>query len=103
MQGTDSTIARAVHGSIMGKEFALIVAQSVFVHGHRLFAFKLYALHHSFVRELSTRMEVFEYQSAVVGDQSASRPRVNECQNILDLALQSTVSIDVEVSAYDLA
>ena len=62
---------RAMHSSIMGEKFALIVAQSVFIHRHRLFAFKLDALHHLFMRELSTRIEVFEYQSAIVGDQSA--------------------------------
>lgn len=61
---------RAMHGSIMGEEFAFIVAQSVFIHRHRFFAFKLDALHHLFMRELSTHIEVFEYQSAVVGDQS---------------------------------
>ena len=94
---------RAVHGSIMGEEFALIVAQSVFIHRHRLFTFKLDALHHPFMRELSAHIEVLEYQSAAVGGQSASRARTDGFRNILYFSLQSTVSIYVEMGAYNLA
>lgn len=94
---------RAVHGSIMGKEFALVVAQRVFIHRHRLFAFKLNALHHPFMCELSAHIEMFEYQSTVAGDQSASRARTYGFRNILDFPLQSAVSIYVEMCAYNLA
>jgi hypothetical protein len=87
----------------MDKVFAFIVAQRVLIHRHRLFAFKLDALHHLFMRKLSARIEVFEYQSAVVGDQRISGVRMYESRNILDLALQSAVSVDAEMAAYYLA
>lgn len=86
----------------MGEEFALVVTQGILVDCHRLFAFKFDALHHSLMRELSARIEVFEHQSAVHRSQSAPGGKMYKHRDILDPALQSTVSIDTEVVAYNL-
>lgn len=86
----------------MGEECVLIVAQSVLIDRHGLFMFKFDALHHSPMCELSARLEVFKHQSAAQKSQGASTGTMDERRDILDLAFQSAVLIDIEVVAYDL-
>ena len=54
------------------------------------------------MRGLSARLEVFKHQFAAQKSQGASAGTMDERRDILDLAFQSAVFIDIEVVAYNL-